>query len=102
MNKVQNTTNLINNLKKFIEQIKNDIVEQINSNYTNYVILISKLQMIDFLIDNIQENLNFIKNKINQKLEIIDNYENEFKQILSFLLESDNEISIIYKRNNKL
>ena len=97
MNKVQNTTNLINNLKKFIEQIKNDIVEQINSNYTNYVILISKLQMIDFLIDNIQENLNFIKNKINQKLEIIDNYENEFKQILSFLLESDNEISIIYK-----
>ncbi len=97
MNKVQNTTNLINNLKKFIEQIKNDIVEQINSNYTNYVILISKLQMIDFLIDNIQENLNFIKNKINQKLEIIDNYDYEFKQILSFLLESDNEISIIYK-----
>jgi len=108
MNKMNNTINLINNLKKFIEQIKNDIVEQINSNYTNYVILISKLQMIDFLIDNIQENLNFIKNKINQKLEIIDNYHNEFEQILNFLLENDKEISLIckeildYKNNIKL
>ena len=46
---------LLSELKSTIEKTKNEIVEQINSNFNNYVTLISKLQTIDFLIDNISD-----------------------------------------------
>ena len=93
--KIQDTSYLLNQLKLTIEKTKNEIVEQINSNYTNYVALISKLQMIDFLIDNIQQSLNNIKNKINGKMNLIDKYENELKLMLDYIQNNDMEINKI-------
>ena len=93
--KINDTSYLLNQLKLTIERTKNEIVEQINSNYTNYVALISKLQMIDFLIDNIQQSLNNIKNKINGKMNLIDKYENELKGMLNYIQNNDNEINKI-------
>jgi len=40
-----------------MEKTKENIVDQINSNYNNYIALISKLQTIDFLIDNIKDKV---------------------------------------------
>ena len=51
--------------------------------------------MIDFLIDNIQQSLNNIKNKINGKMNLIDKYENELKGMLNFIQNNDNEINKI-------
>ena len=48
--KIKDTTYLLNQLKLTIEKTKNEIFDQINSNYNNYVALISKLQTIDFLV----------------------------------------------------
>ena len=44
--KISNTKMLLSELKSTIEKTKNEIVEQINSNFNNYVTLISKLQTI--------------------------------------------------------
>ena len=93
--KIQDTTYLLNQLKLTIEKAKNEIVDQINSNYNNYVTLISKLQTIDFLIDNIQQSFQKIKNKIDNKLNLVGKYEKEFIEMLNFIKENDNEIQKI-------
>ena len=104
--KLKDTTYLLNQLKLTIEKTKNEIVEQINSNYSNYVILISKLQTIDFLVDNITEALNNIKSKINNQLSLVGKYKQELEDMLQFITNNDNEIQrvnqIIQTINNKM
>lgn len=104
--KLKDTTYLLNQLKLTIEKTKNEIVEQINSNYSNYVILISKLQTIDFLVDNITEALNNIKSKINNQLSLVGKYKHELEDMLQFITNNDNEIQrvnqIIQTINNKM
>ena len=104
--KLKDTTYLLNQLKLTIEKTKNEIVEQINSNYSNYVILISKLQTIDFLVDNITEALNNIKSKINNQLSLVGKYRHELEDMLQFITNNDNEIQrvnqIIQTINNKM
>lgn len=104
--KISNTSKLLSELKNTIERTKNEIVEQINSNFNNYVTLISKLQTIDFLIDNINSSLENIKSKINSELDLVVKYENELTQMLNFINENDKEIKnvneYIQKYENKI
>ena len=95
--KIKDTTYLLNQLKLTIEKTKNEIFDQINSNYNNYVALISKLQTIDFLVDNIQQSFQKIKNKIDNKLHLVEKYEKEFNEMLNYIKENDNEINRIQK-----
>ena len=95
--KIKDTSYLLNQLKLTIEKTKNEIFEQINSNYTNYVALISKLQTIDFLVDNIQQSFVGIKNKIDNKMNLIKKYEKELTDMLTYINENDKEIIKIQK-----
>ena len=95
--KIQDTTYLLNQLKLTIEKTKNEIFDQINSNYNNYVALISKLQTIDFLVDNIQQSFQKIKNKIDNKLNLVEKYEKELTEMLEYIKENDKEIIKIQK-----
>ena len=95
--KIEDTTYLLNQLKLTIEKIKNEIFDQINSNYNNYVALISKLQTIDFLVDNIQQSFQKIKNKIDNKLNLVEKYEKELTEMLDYIKENDAEIMKIQK-----
>ena len=95
--KIKDTTYLLNQLKLTTEKTKNEIFDQINSNYNNYITLISKLQTIDFLVDNIQKSFEKIKNKIDNKLNLVERYEKEFKEMLNYIKENDNEIIRIQK-----
>ena len=104
--KISNTKVLLSELKSTIEKTKNEIVEQINSNFNNYVTLISKLQTIDFLIDNITTSLENIKAKINSELDLVAKYENELTQMIKFIDDNDKEIKnvneSIKKYENKI
>ena len=95
--KIKDTSYLLNQLKLTTEKTKNEIFEQINSNYNNYVSLISKLQTIDFLVDNIQKCFEKIKSKIDAKLNLVERYEKEFSEMLEYIKENDNEITKIQK-----
>ena len=95
--KIKDTSYLLNQLKLTTEKTKNEIFEQINSNYNNYVSLISKLQTIDFLVDNIQKCFEKIKSKIDAKLNLVERYEKEFSEMLEYIKENDNEIIKIQK-----
>ena len=95
--KIKDTTYLLNQLKLTTEKTKNEIFDQINSNYTNYVALISKLQTIDFLVDNIQKSFEKIKNKIDNKINLVERYEKEFVEMLSYIKQNDDEIIKIQK-----
>ena len=95
--KIKDTTYLLNQLKLTIEKTKNEIFNQINSNYNNYIALISKLQTIDFLVDNIQQSFQKIKNKIDNKLNLVEKYEKELTEMLNYIKENDIEIIKIQK-----
>ena len=95
--KIKDTSYLLNQLKLTTEKTKNEIFEQINSNFNNYVSLISKLQTIDFLVDNIQKCFEKIKSKIDAKLNLVERYEKEFSEMLEYIKENDNEIIKIQK-----
>ena len=95
--KIKDTTYLLNQLKLTIEKTKNEIFDQINSNYNNYIALISKLQTIDFLVDNIQQSFQKIKNKIDNKLNLVEKYEKELTEMLNYIKENDIEIIKIQK-----
>ena len=95
--KIKDTSYLLNQLKLTTEKTKNEIFEQINSNFNNYVSLISKLQTIDFLVDNIQKCFEKIKSKIDVKLNLVERYEKEFSEMLEYIKENDNEIIKIQK-----
>ena len=95
--KIKDTTYLLNQLKLTTEKAKNEIFDQINSNYSNYVTLISKLQTIDFLVDNIQKSFEKIKNKIDNKISLVERYEKEFTDMLDYIKQNDNEIIKIQK-----
>jgi hypothetical protein len=93
--KLNDTNYLINQLKLTVAHLKNEIVEQINSNFQNYVVLISKLQALDFLIENIEKPLEDIKNKIISEINFAEKYEGELNQILSRIKDNENQIKII-------
>ena len=95
--KIKDTSYLLNQLKLTVDKIKNEIFEQINSNYNNYVALISKLQTLDFLVDNIQQSFQKIKNKIDNKFNLVEKYEKEFTEMLNYIKENDKEILNIEK-----
>jgi len=89
MNKIKDSSHLISLLNKNIQEIKNEILNQINSNFNNHIILISKIQTVDFLLENIEKPLYIIKQKIQNKLELINKNENDLKLIINYL--NDNE-----------
>ena len=95
--KIKDTTYLLNQLKLTIEKTKNEIFDQINSNYNNYIALISKLQTIDFLVDNIQQSFQKIKDKIDNKLNLVEKYEKELTEMMNYIKENDIEIIKIQK-----
>ena len=95
--KIKDTTYLLNQLKLTTEKTKNEIFDQINSNYTNYVALISKLQTIDFFFFIIQKSFEKIKNKIDNKINLVERYEKEFVEMLSYIKQNDDEIIKIQK-----
>ena len=99
--KINDTTYLLNQLKLTIDKTKNEIFDQINSNYNNYITLISKLQTIDFLVDNIQQCFQRIKNKIDNKLTLVEKYEKELTEMLNYIKENDNEIIKIQNSINE-
>jgi hypothetical protein len=105
--KLNDTNYLIKQLKITIENLKNEIVEQINSNFNNYIVLISKLQAIDFLIDNIEKPLQSIKKRITQEINYVEKYEEEIKDIIKYLNENLSQINVVnqvlsyYKLYNK-
>lgn len=95
--KIEDTSSLLSELQLSIEKTKNDIVEQINSNFNNYIALISKLQTIDFLINNINNSLISIKDNINNKMNLIVKYELELKELLEFISSNDKELFKIHR-----
>ena len=90
--KIEDSTYLLNQLKMTIEKTKNEIFDQINSNYNNYITLISRLQTIDFLVGDIQKSFQKIKYKIDNKLNLLEKYEKEFTEMLNYIKENDIEI----------
>lgn len=95
MTKLNDTNYMINQLRISKENLKNEIVEQINSNFNNYVVLISKLQTIDFLIENIDKPLQNIKKRIDSEINFIEKYEKELYKILQFLNDNVNGIRLV-------
>lgn len=63
--------------------LKSEIIELINTNYNNYVVLLAKLQNIDFLIENIQLPLKQAKYKTDSEIDLIKSYSNEISDIES-------------------
>jgi hypothetical protein len=92
MTKVNDTNNLIKQLQIIAENTKNEIVEQISSNVNNYIVLISKLQAIDFLIENIDKPLMNIKNTILNEITFIERNEEELKKMNEFIKNNDEQI----------
>ena len=92
ISKVDDTSALVISLKNIKESLSDEIVQQINSNFNNYMVLISKMQAIDFLVDNIVKPLKNIKHYINEQFVLIDKYEKELNLLKNF--ESKNEIEI--------
>jgi hypothetical protein len=95
MSKLKDTNYLINQLRLSTENLKNEIVEQINSNFNNYVILISKLQDIDFMIDNIDKPLQNIKKRIISEINYAEKYKEEISEVLNYLKENENQVKIV-------
>jgi len=91
INKVENTNKIIQKLKSMNENLKNDIVSQINSNFNNYIVLISKMQAIDFLIENIEKPLKNIKMHINEQEGYMYAYEKEVNEIKTFVMKNEVE-----------
>ena len=89
MNKIKDTKKLIELLNKSTSEIKNEILNKINSNFNNHIILISKLQTVDYLLENIEKPLKVVKQKFQNKIEIITKNEDEIKSILEYLIEND-------------
>lgn len=95
MEKLENSNALINRLEKTIEDTRNEIVEQINSNVNNYIVLISKLQAIDFLIENIDKPLINIKNIILNEINFIEKYESDLSKVSEFISDNDNQVRVV-------
>lgn len=96
INKIKDSSNLINILNSSINEINEEILNQINSNFNNHLILISKIQTVDYLIENIERPLHIIKSKIKNKLNVLDKNENEIKSIIHYLKK--NEKSLRYSK----
>ena len=91
ISKVESTNKVIQKLKSMNENLKNDIVSQINSNFNNYIVLISKMQAIDFLIENIEKPLKNIKMHINEQDGYMQAYEKEIHEIRTFVVKNEIE-----------
>lgn len=95
MEKLENSRLLIHRLGEIMESTKTEIVEQINSNVNNYIVLITKLQAIDFLIENIDKPLLNIKNTILNEISFIEKYEADLLKIEDFIKENDNQVKLV-------
>jgi hypothetical protein len=95
MSKLKDTNYLINQLRLITENLKNEIVDQINSNFNNYVVLISKLQAIDFMIENIDKPLQNIKKRIVSEINYAEKYKDELREILNYLKENESQVKIV-------
>lgn len=73
----------LNLLETKNSNLKSEIIELINTNYNNYVVLLAKLQNIDFLIENIQLPLKQAKYKTDSEIELIKSYSNEISDLES-------------------
>jgi len=89
INKINDSSNLIKNLNIIVNEIKDEILNQINSNFSNHLILISKLQTVDFLIENIERPFNLIKTTIQNKLDILNKNENEIIGIIDYFEKNE-------------
>ena len=95
ISKIDDTNTLVNSLKCIKDSISDEIVHQINSNFNNYMVLISKMQAIDFLVDNIVKPLKNIKHYINEQFMLIDKYEKELNNLKAFEEKNQNEINTV-------
>jgi hypothetical protein len=95
MEKITDSNFLVKELKGIIENIKEEIVAQINNNFNNYVSLISKLQALDFLIENIQKPLDNINTRILCEISHIEKYENELVTIYEYIRENNKQVNFI-------
>ena len=91
MSKITETNFLIKNLNEIVNVSRAEIVNQITSDINNYIVLISKLQNIDFLIDNIDKPLFNIKNKVISEINYISKYEEYLKKIYNFTVSNCEE-----------
>jgi hypothetical protein len=96
MSKLKDSNYLIDQLCKTTENLKNEIVEQINSNFNNYVVLISKLQAIDFLVDNIDKPLKNIKKRLVSEINFVEKYISELNEVVKYLKENQKQSEMIH------
>lgn len=89
INKVKDTKKLLELLTTKIQEIKEEILNQINSNFNNHIILISKIQTVDYLIQNIEKPLYMVKNKIQNKIDAFSKNQSEIKITLDWIMEND-------------
>ncbi len=92
LNKIKDSSNLIKILNSNINEINDEILNQINSNFSNHLILISKIQTVDFLIENIEKPLYIIQKKIKNKLNALDKNENEIQSIIDYLKKNEKSL----------
>jgi hypothetical protein len=95
MEKIHDSNFLIKKMTEIIDNIKEDIVLQINSNFNNYISLIAKLQALDFLIENIQKPLDNINDRITSELSYIERYESELVSLSKFVRNNDMNVDLI-------
>lgn len=95
ISKIDDTNALVSSLKNIKESLSDEIVHQINSNFNNYMVLISKMQAIDFLVDNIVKPLKNIKHYINEQFMLVDKYEKELNNLKVFESHNENEINTV-------
>ena len=95
---VNNITNNISDAKELehfklslisiMERLKSEILDTVNFNYNNFIVLMTKLNNIDFLIENIEKPLRYAEQKTQTSLELVSVYKSE-------LTNCKNEISKI-------
>jgi hypothetical protein len=95
ISKIDDTNVLVSSLKNIKDSLSDEIVHQINSNFNNYMVLISKMQAIDFLVDNIVKPLKNIKHYINEQYTLIDKYEKELNNLRAFEAQNEAEINTV-------
>lgn len=92
MSKIKESSNLITILYSNVNEIKNEVLNQINSNFSNHLILISKIKTVDYLLENVEKPLISIRNKIQKRLSILDMKEIEIRSLIDYFHR--NELSL--------
>ena len=93
--KTSDSEEVINSLKELKETIKEEIIGEVNKNFDNYVILISKMQVISYLIANIEKPFKEIAESLSKQHDIITNIEKINREHLQELSKNQKELEIV-------